>query len=63
MGTTDLIEGYEITIGRHKDDRTYKQVKTVPLRLNRTGGAHILSPDDLTRLIEDAVFKEEQSSE
>lgn len=57
---TGPIEGYELNLSYVGKPGDFKLVKTIPLRLGRTGGAHITNKEDLIRLIEDAVFNNEK---
>lgn len=49
------IDGYEILVVKRVPN-SHKQVKSIDLRMDKTGGAHIKNPEDLVRQIEDAVF-------
>jgi len=53
------IDGYELLVVR-REPNTHKQVKVIRLRLSKTGGAHVMNPEDLIRQIEDAVFLNEE---
>ena len=61
-GSTKLaepIEGYRIHIVNKRQQMAGANVHTIPLKLNKAGGAHITNPEDLIQMIEDAVFHEE----
>lgn len=53
------IENYGIQLF-HELPGTYKMVKSIKLRLNKVGGAHVTNPEDLIKQIEDAVFLNEE---
>lgn len=56
------IKGYTIAVFKLvENDQPTNVVMEVDLRLGKVGGAHVKNPEDLIMLIEDAVFKEEQS--
>lgn len=56
------IEGYTVAVFKQvQPGESANVVMEVDLRISKTGGAHVKNPDDLIMLIEDAVFKEEQS--
>ena len=50
------IEDYRITVWRQNGTAL-----TIPLKLNKVGGAHITNAESLIMQIEDAVFKMEAS--
>lgn len=60
--TTLPIEDYEINVS-HSEPGKFTLVKTIPLKVNSLGGAHITNKEDLIRLIEDAVFNNEKKEE
>jgi hypothetical protein len=58
-GETPLIgpiEGYRIALTKEGE-----VIDDFQLKLSKVGGAHITNAEDLIMLIEDAVFKEENS--
>jgi hypothetical protein len=55
----DPIEGYAIVLIYRKPD-LHRQVGHFPLKVGKTGGAHIKNPESLITLIEDAIFMNEQ---
>lgn len=54
----DPIEDYTVVVIYRKPD-LHRQVGQFPLKLGKTGGAHIKNPEALITLIEDAVFNNE----
>lgn len=63
MSATDPLTGYEINIGHYNPRRDFRLIKTIPLRMNKFGGAHIINKEDLIRLIEDAIFNNEKEED
>lgn len=51
----DPIEGYELVLVYRKPD-LHRQVRSFPLNVGKTGGAHIKNPESLIVLIEDAIY-------
>ena len=54
----EAIEGYQISVWKENG-----MTITIPLKLTKVGGAHITNADSLVMMIEDAVFKEENSGD
>jgi hypothetical protein len=60
MSTLTPLTGYEINIGHYNPRRDFRLIKTIPLKVNSLGGAHITNKEDLISLIEDAIFNNEK---
>lgn len=58
----DPIEGYVIVLMKNTEPGLFTQAPVIPLQLSRVGGAHVVEPEQLIKKLEDAVFKNEQSS-
>lgn len=63
MSTTTPLTGYEINIGHYNSRRDFRLIKTIPLKVNSLGGAHVTNKEDLISLIEDAVFNNEKEED
>ena len=63
MSSTDPLKGYEVNIGHYNGRGDFRLIKTIPLKLNKLGGAHVTNKEDLIRLIEDAVFNNEKEED
>lgn len=51
----DPIEGYELVLVYRKPD-LHRQVRTFPLNVGKTGGAHIKNAESLIVMLEDAIY-------
>lgn len=56
------IEGYTVAVFKSVESgEPTNLVSELDLKLTKVGGAHIVNPDSLIMMIEDAVFKEEEN--
>lgn len=54
----DPIEGYELVLIYRKPD-LHRQVRSFPLNVGKTGGAHLKNAESLIVQIEDAIYLNE----